>query len=121
MTGGGRPHTFTSDMPPDLRDALPAALTSIDVSFEGETVKLYTNGKRLFTLTERRFARGQVVRVRLGGQDPDDQAVYLAKLRVGTGPSGRGSVRAKGRGPSSRFGERVPRVPSRHRPVPPLG
>jgi hypothetical protein len=86
VTGGGRPHTFTSDMPPDLRDALPAALTSIDVSFEGETVKLYTNGKRLFTLTERRFARGQVVRVRLGGQDPDDQAVYLAKLRVGTGP-----------------------------------
>lgn len=86
VTGGGSPSPFTSDMPSDLRETLPGALTSIDVSFDGETVKLYTNGRRVFTLTERRFARGRVLRVRLGGQNDGEQAVYLAKLRVATGP-----------------------------------
>jgi hypothetical protein len=45
-------------------------------------VKMYTNGRRLFTLTERKFVRGRVLRVSLGGQDDDKYAVYLSRLRI---------------------------------------
>jgi hypothetical protein len=53
------------------------------VSFEGSTVKLYTNGRRMFTL-DRQFARRDVLRVFLGGVD-DVNPVYLAGLRIATG------------------------------------
>ena len=76
---------YQATMPGDLRESLPGQLTQIVASFSGETVKLYTNGRRLYTLTERRFARGRVIRVFLGGQDDGDQAVYLARLRVTAG------------------------------------
>ena len=71
-------------MPEDFQVILPAALTEVTASFEGNTVKLYTNGRRLFTLTDRKFARGKTLRLSLGGQDDGDQAVYLAKLRIAT-------------------------------------
>ena len=82
--GRGGP-MYQATMPGDLRESLPGQLTQIVASFSGETVKLYTNGRRLYTLTERRFARGRVIRVFLGGQDDGDQAVYLARLRVTAG------------------------------------
>lgn len=78
---GGGAH-YQSATPADLRETTRGQLTHIVASFEGETFKLYTNGRRLYTLTERRFARGRVLRVFLGGQDDGDQAVYLAKVRV---------------------------------------
>jgi hypothetical protein len=71
-------------MPEDFKVTLPAALTEVTASFDGGTVKLYTNGRRLYTLTDRRFARGRTLRLSLGGQDNEDQAVYLAKLRIAT-------------------------------------
>ena len=83
VVGGGPMYQAT--MPGDLRESLPGQLTSILISVEGETVKLYTNGRRIYTLIERRFARGRVLRVFLGGQDDGDQAVYLARLRVAAG------------------------------------
>jgi hypothetical protein len=84
VLGGG--DAYHAAMRPDLRDQLPGQLTTVAASFEGNTLKLYTNGQRLFTLTDRRFVRGRVLRVFLGGQDDGPQAVYLARVRVATGP-----------------------------------
>ena len=82
VTGGGE--TYESPMPEDMKTTLPGVLTQVSVSFEKGTIKLYTNGKRLYTLTDRRFVRGKVFRVFLGGQDDAAQAVHLAKLRIAT-------------------------------------
>ena len=79
--GGGE--LYQAPMPDDFSVILPGALTEVTMSFEGNTVKLYTNGKRLYTL-DRRFARGRTLRVTLGAQDDADQAMYLAKLRIAT-------------------------------------
>ena len=80
--GGGE--LYQAPIPEDFWVILPAALTEVTMSFEGNTVKLYTNGKRLYTLTDRRFARGRTLRVTLGAQDDADQAIHLAKLRIAT-------------------------------------
>ncbi|HEY9383069.1 MAG TPA: hypothetical protein VIP80_06105 [Gemmatimonadales bacterium] len=84
IVNGGAPEMYQAPMPEDFQVILPAALTEVTASFEGNTVKLYTNGRRLYTLTDRRFARGRTLRLSLGGQDDADQAVYLAKLRIAT-------------------------------------
>jgi hypothetical protein len=81
---GGAADLYQAPLPEDFQVILPAALTEITVSFEGNTIKLYTNGRRLYTLTDRKFARGKTLRLSLGGQDDGDGAVYLAKLRVAT-------------------------------------
>jgi hypothetical protein len=80
---GGAQDNYEQPMPEDLRGTLPGVRTQVGVSFTGPTVKLYTNGRRLFTL-DRVFARGRVLRVFLGGVD-DVNAVYLAGLRIATG------------------------------------
>jgi hypothetical protein len=84
IVNGGAPEMYQAPMPEDFQVILPAALTEVTASFEGNTVKLYTNGKRLYTLTDRRFARDRTLRLSLGGQDDADQAVHLAKLRIAT-------------------------------------
>ena len=81
---GGGPDNYETPMPEDLRATLPGVRTLVGVSVSGNTIKLYTNGRRLFTL-DRVFARGQVLRVFLGGVDDGTEAVYLAGLRVATG------------------------------------
>jgi hypothetical protein len=78
---GGAPDNFETPMPEELKTTLPGVLTQLGVSFEGSTVKLYTNGRRLYTL-DRKFARGRVLRVFLGGSDGAEGAVYLAGLRI---------------------------------------
>ena len=80
--GGGQ--DFRAATPPSIRDALPGQLGKILASFEGGTFKLYTNGERLYTISDVRFARGQVLRVALGGVD-EKQAVYLARVRIAAG------------------------------------
>ena len=80
VIGGGG--DYQAQMPPALRDVLAGQLSHVAVSFEGTTLRMYTNGQRLYTLADRRFARGRVLRVFLGGQDADQQAVYLAGLRI---------------------------------------
>ena len=82
VVGGGE--VYQSDMPADLAASTPGNLTSVVMTFSGSTVKLYTNGRRLYTL-DRQFPRGRVLRVWLGGQDQGPNAVYLAGLRIGTG------------------------------------
>ena len=79
--GGPAPFTMTT---PTLGETAPGQLTRVIASFEGNTLKLYTNGQRLYSLSNRVFARGRVLRVILGGKD-EEQAVYLARLRVAAG------------------------------------
>jgi len=79
--GGPSPFTMTT---PTLGETAPGQLTRIIASFEGNTLKLYTNGQRLYTLSNRVFARGRVLRVLLGGQN-EEQSVYLARVRVAAG------------------------------------
>ena len=80
LIGGGE--VVQIPMPTDLKETLPSALTQISASFQGTSFKLFTNGRQIVDLPNRRFARGEVLRVFLGGQDSDKSAVYLAKLRI---------------------------------------
>jgi hypothetical protein len=81
---GGAQENYAAPMPEDFKVILPGVPTEVTASFEGSTINLYTNGKRLYTLTGRQFARGKVLRVFLGAQDDAEQAVYLARLRIAT-------------------------------------
>jgi len=81
---GGGP-TFDQRMPEDLALATPGALTNIVFSFQGDELTVYTNGRVVHTLPNRKFARGQVLHLFLGGQNDTDRAVYLAALRVSAG------------------------------------
>ena len=79
---GGNSQMFQMDMPAAVAATLPSTLTRVAISFEDETIKMYTNGRRLYTLGERKFVRGRVLRISLGGTDDDKYAVYLASVRV---------------------------------------
>jgi hypothetical protein len=69
-------------MPQDLSEVLASNPTKVEASFEGTAFKLFTNGRKILDLPNKRFARGRVLRVFLGGQDGDRHAVYLSKLRI---------------------------------------
>lgn len=83
---GGGGEMYQSDMPADLAASTPGNLTQLVATFSGTTIKLYTNGRRMYTL-DKQFVRGRVLRVGLGGQDEGAQAVFLAGLRVAPGIS----------------------------------
>jgi hypothetical protein len=91
---GGARDNYESPVPGELRASTPGVLTRVVVVVEGTTIKLYTNGRRLYTLADRRFARGRVLRVTLGGQDDGANAVHLARLRVAEGTGDLGIVAA---------------------------
>jgi len=93
VIGGGE--AYEAQMPEEFRATLPGVLTQVVAAFEGTTVRLYTNGRRLYTLTDRKFVRGRVLRVFLGGQDDATQAVYLAGLRIRAGTGELGIVAAQ--------------------------
>jgi hypothetical protein len=83
IVGGGAP--YETPMPPELGlISMGGVPTDVNVSFEGGTVKLFTGTKRLYTLTDRKFAHGKVFRVELGGTDSGEYAVYLSRLRIAT-------------------------------------
>src|ERR1043166_8123319 len=67
VVGGGE--MYQSGMPEDLAVALPNVLSQVSLSYANGALKLYTNGRRLYTLSDRKFARGRVLHVWLGGQD----------------------------------------------------
>jgi hypothetical protein len=97
---GGSADMYQSAMPADLAASTPGNLTRVVVEFSGPTIKLYTNGRRLYTL-DKQFARGRVLRVWLGGADDGLNAVYLAGLRMTAG-TGLGIIaRAGGSQPST--------------------
>lgn len=83
MISGGRetdPPPVT--MPEDIRALIEGDLAEIRATFDGDNFRLYTNGRELFNLPDLKFVRGRVLRVALGGNDPDRYAVHLAKLRI---------------------------------------
>jgi hypothetical protein len=91
---GGSADMYQASMPADLAASTPGNLTQVVVEFSGTTIKLYTNGRRLYTL-DKQFARGRVLRVWLGGADEGLNAVYLAGLRISAG-TGLGSIASGG-------------------------
>jgi hypothetical protein len=80
---GGGGEMYQSNMPDDLAAATPGNLTHLVFAFNGTTIKLYTNGRRLYTL-EKQFVRGRVLRVWLGGESATNP-MYLAGLRISGG------------------------------------
>jgi hypothetical protein len=93
MAVGGGGEMYQSDMPADLAASTPGNLTQLVWEFSGTTIKLYTNGRRMYTL-DKQFARGRVLRVWLGGQDEGLHAVHLAGLSVLDGAVAAGVIAA---------------------------
>lgn len=89
---GGGGDGYDSPMPEELKATLPGVLTHVVADFQDNTVRLYTNGRRHYTLNKT-FARGRYLRVFLGGQDDATYAVHLAALRISAG-SGLGIIAA---------------------------
>ena len=85
INGGGS--YFTATMPPTLSATLPGQLTHIMATFEGDLLRVYTNGQRLYTVSDRLFPRGKLLLVSLTGDEGQQEkgAVYLTRLRVAAG------------------------------------
>ena len=81
---GGAEQNKEIPMPDDLKAKVQGNLTEIRASFVGNTFRLYTNGKALVNEPGRKFVRGRLLRVGLGGADERMCSVHLAKLRVAT-------------------------------------
>ena len=92
---GGDVNNFEARVPDAVAVSTPGVLTRVTVVVQGTTMRVYTNGRLLSSLSNRRFVRGPVLRVFLGGQDDATQAVYLAAVRV-TSSAVPGSVIAAG-------------------------
>jgi hypothetical protein len=80
IVGGGA--TYDSPVPPSFAATLPGMPTHVVVAMKGETLKLYTNGRLMYTQSNRKFVRSRVLRVFLGGRDDGPNAVHLASFRV---------------------------------------
>jgi hypothetical protein len=93
IVGGGP--TYDSKVPPTFAAGLPSSLTHVAITMQGSTMKLFTNGRLMYTQT-RQFARSRVLRVFLGGQDDGPNAVYLAGLGVIDGVAAVGPLVAGG-------------------------
>jgi len=89
---GGGGEMYQSAVPADLAAVAPGNLTHLVIEINGPTIKLWTNGRRLYTL-DKQFVRGRVLRVWLGGESATNP-MYLAGLRVGTGPAAPGVIAA---------------------------
>ena len=78
---GGGGDTYEAPMFNDLITLLPGVLTRVVAVVQGPTIRLYTNGRRHFTL-DKQFVRGPVLRVSLGVDRERQDPVYLAGLRI---------------------------------------
>jgi hypothetical protein len=81
IIGGGGNDNYEAPMPEDLRATLPGVLTNVVAVVQGPTIRLYTNGRRHYTL-DKQFARGNVLRVSLGVDPSRQDPVHLAGLRI---------------------------------------
>jgi hypothetical protein len=79
---GGAPAQFDAPMPSALYGVLAGALTRVSISVQGTVMRVYTNGQLTHTIPNRKFVRAPFLRLFLGGEDDDQNAVYLASLRV---------------------------------------
>jgi hypothetical protein len=90
MAVGGGGEMYQSDMPADLAASTPGNLTQLVIEINGPTIKLYTNGRRMYTL-DKQFARGRVLRVWLWGETASNP-MYLAGLSVLSGAVASGVI-----------------------------
>src|SRR5258706_15331888 len=67
MAVGGGGEVYQSDMPAGLPASTPGDLTQLGLEFLGSTIKLDTNGRRMYTL-DKQFARGRGLGGGLGGE-----------------------------------------------------
>jgi len=119
MAVGGGGEMYQSDMPADLAASTPGNLTRLVIEFNGTTIKLYTNGRRMYTL-DKQFTRGRVLRVWLGGENATN-AMYLAGLSVLSGAVASGVIAANtGGGATPPPGRALP-PPGQRQPTPPSG
>jgi len=79
---GGAPDMYQAPMPDALQASTPGILTHLVLTVDNQTIQLFTNGRRLYTLTDRKFARRNILWLMLGGADDGPNAMYLARLRV---------------------------------------
>jgi hypothetical protein len=84
IIGGIASGGFSMPMPGKLAAEVMGSLANVTVNFRGTSLTMYTNGTQVYSV-QREFVRGSVLRVFLGGQNDTDRAVYLARLRIGTG------------------------------------
>ena len=101
VIGGG--DSYASEMPDVLANSTPGTPTVVQVVMEGTTLKLYTNGRRLYTLTDRKFVRARKLWIYLGGQDDGKYAVYVSRIRVTSNAPPAGPLNA-GNAPSASSG-----------------
>lgn len=109
VVGGGE--YFQTPMPSELADVLPSAPAQVSASFQNGGLTLFTNGRQVLSLPNRAFAHGRVLRVFLGGQDDDQHAVYLSKLRIAAG-GGTMAVVASNQGTTGSSGSTTSGFPS---------
>lgn len=81
---GGAAENKEIPMPDALMTKVRGNLTEVRASFAGNTFKLYTNGKEIVNAPGRKFVRGRLLRIGLGGADERMCSVHLAMLRVAT-------------------------------------
>lgn len=84
LRGVGGGEGKDTPMPPAVAVMLPSQLTTVQVMVDGEAFQVYTNDELVADWPNRKFVRGRVLRVFLGGQDEFERAVYLSKLRIAT-------------------------------------
>jgi len=122
---GGAVDNFETRFPESLAPTLEGKLTRVTIVVEGTIIKVYTNGRLLSTLPNRKFMRGPVLRVYLGGQDDGTAAVYLASLIVRPGansatqgsPTGNPSPSSTGGGTGTGASGTVTSPPSHTPPI----
>ena len=78
---GGGSH-FDAPMPPSMHAALAGVPTQVAVSVQDRLIRIYTNGQLTQTIPNRKFVRNPFVRVFLGGENDEQEAVYLSSLRI---------------------------------------
>ena len=78
--GGGS--QFDAPMPPSMHGAVAGVPTQVAIWVQDRLIRVYTNGQLTQTIPNRRFVRNPFIRLFLGGQDDDQEAVYLASLRI---------------------------------------
>jgi hypothetical protein len=84
---GGAHDNREIQIPDEIRATLPGALSKVAVSVEGNTIRMFTNGRELYSVPAQ-FARGSVLRVTLGGLPEyggKNLPVFLARVRIATG------------------------------------
>ena len=83
LSGGGQNFgNSTVKIPDAMQEQLRGKLSHIRLLMDGAYFKLYTNERRLYNIPELAFTRDSVIHVYMGGREDDQNAVYLAQIRV---------------------------------------